>query len=727
MSIIVRSLVGALAAALAICLALLAFGCGQEEAEQARPQQPQLLAGPAPEQINILLITIDTLRGDYLGCYGQEQVSTPQIDRMAAEGALFTYCVAHNTITLPSHTNILTGTDARIHGVHDNADFRVQPEAVTLAEVLGEAGYETAAFVGAFILDSRFGLDQGFDLYDDYYGTGRPGNPLVYERPAEEVVQPALQWISGRGEAQWFAWVHVYDPHWPHHVPESYPGTYGNNIYAGEISYVDYAFAPLFDHLRGNGQLDSTLVVITADHGEGLDEHQERTHGIFAYNTTLWIPLIIRAPWRIPAGVVIERRVRHIDLLPTILEFAGAPLPDPAQGESLLSLFSPSGPSPAPDSYFEALTAMLNRGWAPLRGVFHEQWKLIDLPIPELYDMSTDFMETENAIGSRAGTASTLRAILGHLRQAEGEGESARQRVDADTRRGLADLGYLSGPSHSERERYGPEDDPKEKIDLNNRLADGITAASDGRSAEAEEILRGIIAEDPGMAIACQHLGALLVDTGRAQEAVTLLENALARGVGVEQLSLRLAMALQETGDFARSVEILESLYSQSPDNLDIVHFLAMGAAGLGQVRRAERLFQEVLRQDPSFIEASGNLGWLLLEQGRNEEALLHFDTALAQYDRHAASLHGRGLILDRLGRRDEALDCYRRALESDPRRYACLLQLAILLTRMEDFRSAIPLLERFLAEAPVVTFAREREGAATLLARLRQHISNNE
>jgi len=485
-----------------------------------------LFLGPAPERINILLITIDTLRSDYLGCYGQEAVNTPEIDRLAAEGALFSFCVAHNPLTLPSHANILTGSDARTHGIHDNSGFRLQPEAITLAEALREAGYETAAFVGAFVLDNRFGLDQGFDLYDDYYGINREGNPLITERPAEEVVQPALRWIAERSGGPWFAWVHVFDPHAPHVVPPPFDETYRDNLYAGEVSYVDYAFAELFDHLRETGQLDSTVVVITSDHGEGLGDHSEQTHGIFAYNSTLQVPLIIRAQWLIPAGALIDRRVHHIDLMPTILESVGLPVPDSSEGESLLELFSASAPSPPPDCYFEALSASLNRGWAPLRGLFSGQWKYIDLPIPELYDMNSDPHETTNLVESRGSTARQLKNILAGMTAGEQDALSARRSEDEETRRRLQALGYLSGTSQPTDEEYGPGDDPKALIGLSNRLDQATEAAANGDLMTARTILESLTTEYPDMAVAYSQLASVLQDAGRPREAVEILERA---------------------------------------------------------------------------------------------------------------------------------------------------------------------------------------------------------
>jgi arylsulfatase A-like enzyme/predicted Zn-dependent protease len=684
-------------------------------------------AGPAaalaekPAQINVLLMTIDTLRADHLGCYGNTVVATPEIDRIAAEGARFDFCVAHNTVTLPSHVNIITGEDARTHGVHDNTGFRLKKETVTIAEILKGAGYTTAAFVGAFVLDSRYGIDQGFDLYDDYYGINRPGNPLISERPADEVVKPALQWIKEAGDKPWFAWVHVYDPHAPHQIHAALGDKFKDHLYEGEISYVDLQFKKVFDYLRSSGKIDSTLIIITADHGEGLGDHGEDTHGIFCYNPTLWIPLIIRAPWEIHAGTEIKRRVRHIDILPTILDTLGIAKPEEKHGESLLAVIGNGGSEAPPDSYFEALSASFNRGWAPLRGVLHENWKFIDLPLPELYDMEKDFHETDNLIGSRAGTAAQLRRALAQLREGEDNPYETRITESEETRLRLRNLGYLTGENVIDKKEHGPEDDPKNLIGLSNRLDKGVSYATAGKWDEAEKVLTDLIAEYPDMAIAYKHLAWVYTDSGRPQKAVELLDTAAKRGIGGNETLTGLAMALQEAGRPDRSIEILEAVRKDMPDDIEILHYLAMGYGKLGHYKKAEEYFNEVLEQDPSFIEARGNLGWLLLEQGRDQEALEQFNIALRQFPYHANSLHGKGLIYERNQRWDDAIAAYSAAIAADRKRFTAKLQLAIVLTRIGRFDEAIPLLEEFLQEAPEGTYAKERQGAQTLLTRLRR------
>jgi arylsulfatase A-like enzyme len=319
---------------------------------------------------NVLLITIDTLRADALGIYGG-RAATPHLDNLARDGARFTFAHAHSVVTLPSHTTILTGRYPFDHGVRDNSGYRAADDLETIAELAQRAGRPTGAFVGAFPLDRRFGLAQGFDKYDDVGGRGAAENDFSFsERPANEVVAAARSWIDAQS-SPWLAWVHVFDPHAPYAPPAPFRETYDaakGGPYAGEVAFVDQAIGPLLDALRASPR--TTSVIVTADHGEGLGEHGEATHGTFAYETTLRVPLILsqvggdRAGER---GTVIDRPVRHVDIVPTIADLIGLPVNPQWPGRSLAATGATDDQAQA--AYFEAMTPLLTRGWAPLCGV----------------------------------------------------------------------------------------------------------------------------------------------------------------------------------------------------------------------------------------------------------------------------------------------------------------------------------------------------------------------
>ena len=347
--------------------------------------------------LDVLLITVDTLRADALGAYGNARARTPWIDRLAAGGVRFDRAHAHNVVTLPSHANILSGRYPFEHGVRDNAGFRFPQDVDTLATRLKALGYRTGAFVSAFPLDSRFGLDRGFDVYDDAFADGRAAADFMLpERPAIDTVAAARRFLDAGDGRPSFLWLHVYDPHAPYLPPAAFAAQFPGDPYHGEVAATDDALSALLRPLLAAGRDGRTLVVLTGDHGESLGEHGELTHGLFAYEATLHVPLVMYAP-RLLRPAVVSEPVRHVDILPTVLDALGQAVPADLPGRSLLRAAAGERLTPAP-AYFEALTAMLGRGWAPLYGVARGDDKLIDLPLPELYDLGRDPGERDSVI-----------------------------------------------------------------------------------------------------------------------------------------------------------------------------------------------------------------------------------------------------------------------------------------------------------------------------------------
>ena len=369
-----------------VLAAVAAAACG-------RPADRVLGSPGALRGANVLLITIDTLRQDRVGAYGNRNGLTPTIDRLAAGGIRYAHAFSPVPLTLPAHASILTGLLPRRHGIHSNTRFRLDEHVPTLASMLKRAGYRTGAFVGAFVLDGRFGLNRGFDEYDDRLPRGERASFHFAERRAAEVVTAAGNWILSSSAAAagtpWFAWVHLFDPHAPYDAPVEYRT--GRSPYDAEVAYTDAMLGQFLTRLDAMHALTPTLIVLTADHGESLGDHGEMTHGLFAYDSTLAVPLIVNAPSIAPA--VIDAPVSHPDLTPTILDLLGLAPPGSVDGQSLVR-------SPAPDRplYFEALDASLTRGWAPLRGIIQGGWKYIDLPDAELYDLRTDPGEQHNRV-----------------------------------------------------------------------------------------------------------------------------------------------------------------------------------------------------------------------------------------------------------------------------------------------------------------------------------------
>lgn len=493
-----------------IIIILAIWGCGGFAAAGNQPPQRRL---------NVLLITIDTLRPDRLSCYDGRFVKTPQIDGLGESGVIFTRAYAHNPETLPSHANILLGVTALTHGVHDNVNFVVRPEFLNLATYLKDHGYSTGAVIGAFPLDSRFGLTPGFDLYDDNYGVQALEQFVYAERRAEVVVALARDWLEGRKEP-WFLWVHCFDPHQPYDPPEPFKTQYKRDRYSGEVAYVDQELGKLFSCLKEKNLKDKTIIILTADHGESLGEHGEITHGYFGYNATLWVPLLINAPGVKPGRV--EQEVCHIDIFPTVCDLLGLDKPPSLQGLSLVPAMQGKTLLRRP-IYFESLMAYYSRGWAPLRGFIEGGKKFLDSPLPELYDLDKDFSEKNNlAPGTKLDEFKrTLAEVI--KRQSVPSEQAARRTPDPETREKLQSLGYISSLQVPPKKTFTVRDDLKTLLPFQSRWQQATLLYQAGQTEEAIAMMKQIIAERKDFDVAYTHLANYYKAQNKIGEAVDIL------------------------------------------------------------------------------------------------------------------------------------------------------------------------------------------------------------
>ena len=605
---------------------------------------------------NILLITIDTLRADVVGSYGGRAVTTT-LDALASRGARFEQVHAHAVVTLPSHASILTGRYPYEHGIRDNTGYRLDPSQPTAATLLKKQGFATAAFVGGFPLDARFGLNAGFDVYDDHL-VG-PIDITERERRADAVVAAALAWID-RQRGKWFAWVHLYDPHVLYEPPAEWAQRFPSEPYLGEVSWTDAALKPIVDRLTT--QPRRSLVVVTSDHGEGLGDHGETTHGIFAYEPTLRVPLIVAelgGEQRDVRAVTLASPVRHVDLLPTLLESASAPV-ETGAGTSLLRVINDGDHSDRP-MYFEAMTPALTRGWAPLRGVVTGREKYIDLPIPELYDLAGDSMEKNNLAGARP---ERLRAMQNLLRSYNVAPPARAQAESAETIERLRSLGYVAGSSAAAKEKYTEEDDPKRLIEIEQMLERAGVAFRQGRTDEAIEIYRAVIAKRKDTEDAYRKLALIFWRTGRPRLAIETLESALRNGITQKEVRNRLAQYLAEVGQPHRAIILLEHDADNDPDAL-----IALGNAYLlsGRAADALRTFQQLLTIDPSNALAYENIGVAQLQAKDFKGAELALRRALNLDPSLAGAWTTLGVVLASTGRTDAAIEAWERALQLDP------------------------------------------------------------
>jgi arylsulfatase A-like enzyme/Flp pilus assembly protein TadD len=663
---------------------------------------------PRTAERNVLLVTIDTLRGDALGSYGG-RAATPHLDALAARGARFTFAHSHAVLTLPSHATILTGRYPYEHGIRDNSGFRLGAGETTLASRLKSMGFSTGAFVSAFPLDQRYGLQTGFDAYDDRISeVGKTQEVAIPERRGDATVTASLDWI-GRQSGRWFGWVHVFDPHAPYAPPDEWKARYPSDAYAAEVAWTDAVLAPLFASLEK--QARPTLVVVTADHGESLGEHGELTHGVFAYEATLRVPLIVSeiTPGRkATGGVRVDSPARHVDLLPTILDLVGAPeAPQASAGRSLVGAMTGGREDDRP-LYFESMMPTLARGWAPLRGVIVGREKYIELPIRELYDLGTDPPELQNAASLRGDRLTVMQNVLrGFNVAAPGrpleETAAARERLRA--------LGYTSGTSAPLRDQYTEADDPKRLVELDRLLHTANDRFVDGRLDEAMAICDQVIKRRPDMADAYRQLAFLLWHTGRPEAAIGVLSTALARGVTQRSLQVKLGTYLAEAGAAKKAIALLEALPS---DDTEVLNALGIAYAASGRRADAEKSFRRAMDLDPTNGLAHQNIGTLHLLAGDLPAAEKALREAIA-IDPALAEAHTTlGVVLAQTNRRREAVDAWKRAVELEPTEYKALYNVTVELARQNRADEARQYGRQFITTAPPRLYASD-------IARIRQ------
>lgn len=665
---------------------------------QSRPQETPLVTRSAEQ--NVLLITIDTLRADALGSYGGE-AATPNIDRLAARGMKFTFAHAHAVVTLPSHASILTGHYPFEHGVRDNAGYRLEDQAETLAEIAKAGGLATGAFVGAFPLDRQFGLTQGFDVYRDVGGRMvAQGDFAFTERRAEEVVSDARAWIDTQ-RGKWFAWVHVFDPHASYTPPAPFDAQYRHHPYAGEVAYVDHALGPLLE-VAGRSTRP-TLVVVTADHGEGLGEHGEATHGTFAYESTLRVPLVlaqIGPGARSEPGRTVDTPVQHIDIVPTIVDALELRGPDGLPGRTLLA----ADDSQPRLTYFEAMTPMLKRGWAPLSGVINGRNKYIDLPIRELYDLAADPREARNLATSDAARAGALVADLRSL----GAVLPGEQRAEnAAVRAKLESLGYVSG-SAARKARYTEEDDPKRLIDVDRLMMDGIELYRQGRITEAMDAYRAVLARRPAMGLAYRRLAFLQWHAGLRADAIATLTTARQQ-IGADiDVDVRLGTYLAEAGAPGDAIPLLERVTAADPENTEALNALGIAYGRAGDATKALAAFNRVLTTDPRDAFALENIGTVHLQRRDLNAAREAFTKAVANDPRSSRAHAGLGVVARQSGNTDAAIASWREAVALDATNFDALYNLCIVLLAADRAGEARPHVEQFVRTAPPGVYGRE-------------------
>jgi len=626
--------------------------------------------GTDKERLNVLLITIDTLRADWLSCYGSEHLDTPNIDRLSERGVLFSRAFANTSTTLPSHANILLGTTPPYHGVHDNINFVVREEFLTLAEHLKDHGYSNGAFIGAFPLHAKFGLNQGFDTYDDEMDRLPFQDFMSEQRRGEVVVERALSWLK-KQNAHWFLWIHCWDPHDPYKPPEPFLTQYKEQPYTGEVAYVDFILGRFFSYLEESNLFEDTLVVFTGDHGESLGQHGEKTHGFFAYNTTIWIPLIIISPGFEKSRV--EHYVSHIDIFPTVCDILSLEKPSFLQGISLVPALKGKKLSPR-HIYFESLHPFYSKGWAPLRGFVFNKEKYTSSPIPELYDLGTDFDEKNNLAAKRklGRFEKRLEKIMSGF--ISPESERAAERLDKESLEKLRSLGYVSSSPDTRKESFTRDDDVKVRLPYCNQAMEALEQYGKGNKKQGFETLKKIITERKDVAVAYINLADLYKKEERLQDAVEILK------IGHENVPYNyfvffsLLRCLQEAGQYKN---IIQAFHGKS--YLQLEYDPAIWNL-LGNAYYKTRNFEEAIDQYEIALsldaesqllfanlgEAQFSLAVKKKDKTMLQKALQNFQTAVKLDPDYTFSYVGLGKAFRLLGRYDYAIASFKKALDLD-------------------------------------------------------------
>ena len=654
----------------------------------------------------MLLVTIDTLRADHVGCYGHKEASTPTIDALAGRGVRFETAVAHAPLTGPSHASILTGQIPLGHGFRNNSGFTLSPQVRTAAEDFRQTGYRTAAFVSGFPLDRRFGFDRGFDTYDDHLpkGNDRRRTPYV-ERFADATTDAALRWLatpSPTGSAsRWFLWVHYYDPHAPYEPPGDLAERYRQAPYDGEIAFVDRQLARLLHALEVANETARTVVIVTADHGESLGEHGEGTHGVFVYDATLRVPWVMAGP-QIPAGQVSRTVARSIDVLPTLADYAGLPRLSDVDGRSLRPAADGHEMADAP-SYAESLYPELELGWAPLYAWRVGGLKFIKAPRPELYDLASDASETTNRIDAQHARANELARTLDEAVSRVPQPVAARS-VDPETAARLRALGYVSGGG-STRPAGAAQRDPKDGIRLLPHLNRGMSTARTEPDVAIQE-LTAVLKEDPGLLMARRTRAVAYAAAGKPDLAIADLRALDRDGQLTPEDAVVLGDNLRSAGRLEEAALILGRSVRENPTLAQPLISLAEVRIHEGNYADATALCERVLTLAPDHIEALRRLGDLALIKNDLGTAATRYSRILDLDPTDVSAMTKLGVVRMRTGRADEAMKLFHQAVEHDPGNAEALLYLAGALASSGHPADALPYFQRALDAGPPSTMA---------------------
>ena len=663
---------------------------------------------PEPPR-HLVLVTIDTLRADRLGCYGAKDVSTPNLDRIAGEGAIATRATAHVPLTRPSHTSLFTGLLPTRHGIRDNITPARVPEVPTLATVAKSAGFRTAAFVSSIVLASGGGLERGFDLYSDDLAKSAPAEDVPFmnelQRSGDETLAEAIGWLESNRDSRLFAWIHLYDPHEPYEPPEPYRTRYADRPYDGEVAWSDELVGRLDEALARLGLRENTLLVVTSDHGEGLGEHRETLHGFFIYETTLAVPLLMRGPG-VVRGTRIESLVQSVDLFPTLVEMVGLEPPKNADlsGLSLAPALRGEPYRNEPVAYAESLVPLLHFGWSDLRSIRRGKWKYIQAPRPELYDLEADPMEIRNLADSQPELSKGMRGALGEeLDRERAVGAAETSSLPQDLLDKLGALGYVgSGPPI---ESSSPGADPKDKIEefriANQLIREGVVLYHEHDYKGSVERYRKLLDLDIESFEIHLNLARGLLALERYGEAEPHFEEATRRLPSQREAWEGLSQSRSSRGDLVGALAALKEGQAKIPGDPGLHQREGSVLVRMGRSDEARKAYETAVALAPKDALLRARYGELLRDLGQVEEAIQRLREATEIDPEGAAYWNSLGMTLGGNARFPEAEVAFRKAveLESEDPRYA--FNLGLILMRQNRPAEARPFFEKALEIEP--------------------------
>ena len=648
--------------------------------------------------LNVLLVTLDTTRADRIGCYGYAKAKTPNLDFLASNGVRFSNAYCQVPLTLPSHCSILTGTYPIYHQVHNNGSYYLSPSHVTLAEVIKERGYKTAAFVSSFTVDSRFGLDQGFEVYDDTFQEDEVIKTFRSERRADRVFSSFSAWVDENAEEKFLCWVHFYDPHVPYDPPSPFKEEFSDSPYDGEIAYMDFYIGKTVEKLREKNILAKTLIILAGDHGEALGEKGELDHGIFIYDNTLKVPFILYGEKNLPQGMTISSRVRLIDIMPTLLEMLKIPVDEKIQGISLLEYIEGRKKDDLP-SYVETYCPRESYNWSELIGLIESEWKYIQAPKEELYNLKRDPAEEKNLMDKEKKVVSEMKGKLkSMIKDYSSEIEAGKRKLTLEEQEKLSSLGYLGTESTEDIQRRDLPD-PKDRIGDFQIMFQAKMYEFQRNYQKAIETYNKIISLAPRIRTNYYNLALMYLKMNKHEEAVQVLKKGI-ENVPDVLLFARLGVTYVKLGKLKEALEANQAALRINPN-----YFGALISAGwimsqLGKQKEAIEYYQKALKIEPENRFLQMDYAHTLATSGRVDEALEIYDRLRIEYPNDYRIYKRIGKVFSLVGDLEKSIRNFKKALALNPAPET-YLDYAVVLEKVGNLKEAIHYLRLYLDTTP--------------------------